>query len=268
VRVAGDAVRLRQIVSNYLSNAIKFTPRGHVHLTAGMAANGYLRVAVSDTGIGIEAQVLERLFRPFTQADESTTRLFGGTGLGLSICGELAGKMGGRAGAESEPGRGSTFWAELPLPAVRAPMMQTEAMPGRPIEDIDLSGLRILLVDDNEINTLVASAVLEKWGIEVSTAGSGQEALELVDREQGRFDLVLMDLHMPGMNGFEAASALRARYASDTLPIVALTAAAFEEDREHCKEVGMNDFLAKPFNTRHLREVLVKWSGRGNESTA
>ena len=267
-QVTGDSVHVRQIISNYLGNAIKFTPRGYVHLTAGMLANGHVRVAVSDTGIGLEVQVLARLFQPFTQADESTTRTFGGTGLGLSICRELAGQMGGRVGAESEPGRGSTFWAELPLPVAWAPIASTATPPAPTTEDIDLSGMRVLLVEDNEINTLIATAILNKWGVEVSTAASGREAIEIVDREQGRFDLVLMDLHMPGMNGYEVASALRAHYTAETLPIVALTAAAFEEDREHCQQVGMNDFLTKPFSPERLHAILVKWSGRGKADAA
>ena len=265
---AGDSAHVRQIISNYLGNAIKFTAQGHVHLTVGMAANGHVRLAVSDTGIGLEKQVLARLFRPFTQADESTTRNFGGTGLGLSICRELAGQMGGRVGAESEPGRGSTFWVELPLPAAGAQLLSTEIPPAPRLEDVDLAGMRVLLVEDNEINTLIATAVLSKWGVVVSTAASGREALELVDHELGHFDLVLMDLHMPGMNGYEAASALRAQYTPETLPIVALTAAAFEEDREHCQQVGMNDFLTKPFTAERLHAILVKWGGRAKAGAA
>jgi len=266
-QVMGDRVRVRQIVSNFLSNAIKFTPQGRVHLTAELTVNGLVRLAVADTGIGIEGQILAGLFRPFVQADESTTRQFGGSGLGLSICRALAEGMGGRVGAESEPGRGSVFWAELPLEAARAPALHAEGSAGPAVEDIALSGMRVLLVEDNETNMVIASAMLSRWGVEVTAATSGREALELIDRERGCFDLVLMDLHMPGMSGFEVTIALRTQYLPKTLPIVALTAAAFENDREYCQSVGMNDFVTKPVSAERLRAVLVKWKGRGGAAS-
>jgi PAS domain S-box-containing protein len=259
-RVTGDRVRVRQIVSNYLSNAIKFTPSGRVHVRVGMTAHGHVRIAVQDTGIGIEAQTLARLFRPFAQADESTTRRFGGSGLGLSICRALADEMGGRVGAESEPGRGSVFWAELPLPAART--AHAGAAASSQVDESGLAGMRVMLIEDNDVNMLIATSMLEQWGVEVTPVTSGSQALELIDRERGRFDLVLLDLHMPGMSGYDVAKAMRTQYTAQTLPIVALTAAAFEEDREHCKEVGMNDFVTKPFNADRLRAVLVKWRGR------
>ena len=266
-QVMGDRVRVRQIVSNFLSNAIKFTPQGRVHLTAELTVNGLVRLAVADTGIGIEGQILAGLFRPFVQADESTTRQFGGSGLGLSICRALAEGMGGRVGAESEPGRGSVFWAELPLEAALARALHAEGSAGPAAEDIALSGMRVLLVEDNETNMVIASAMLSRWGVEVTAATSGREALELIDRERGCFDLVLMDLHMPGMSGFEVTIALRTQYLPKTLPIVALTAAAFENDREYCQSVGMNDFVTKPVSAERLRAVLVKWKGRGGAAS-
>ncbi len=268
VLAIGDRVRVRQIVSNFLSNAIKFTRRGRVHLTAGMTVNGHVRLAVTDTGIGIEVQTLPRLFHPFVQADESTTRHFGGSGLGLSICRALAEEMGGRVGAESESGRGSVFWAELPLETARAQVLQAEASPASTFADISISGMRVLLVEDNETNMVIASAILSRCGVEVTTAHSGREALELIEFERGNFDLVLMDLHMPGMSGYDVAAALRAQYSAETLPIVALTAAAFEEDRERCQSIGMNDFVTKPVSAERLREILVKWKGHGGGATA
>jgi len=264
--VQGDRVRVRQIVSNFLSNAIKFTLRGRVHLTAGMTADGHVRIAVTDTGIGIEAQILTRLFRPFVQADESTTRRFGGSGLGLSICRALADEMGGRVGAESRPGRGSVFWAELPLETSNAQGLRAEASNASTLKDISISGMRVLLVEDNETNMVIASAILSRWGVEVITASSGHEALQLIDRQQSCFDLVLMDLHMPGMSGYDVTSALRSQYPPETLPIVALTAAAFEEDRERCQSAGMNDFVIKPVSAERLRAILVKWRRRGGSA--
>jgi PAS domain S-box-containing protein len=267
VHVTGDPVRVRQIVSNFLSNAIKFTPHGHVQLTAGMTAEGQIRLAVTDTGIGIEAQILARLFRPFVQADDSTTRHFGGSGLGLSICAALADEMGGRVGAESEPGQGSVFWAELPLQTSQAQTPgKVSAAPE--LEDMTLSGMRVLLVEDNETNIVIASAMLSRWGAEVTTAQGGREALELIDRERQHFNLVLMDLHMPGMSGYEVTAALRARYSAETLPIVALTAAAFEEDRERCRSAGMNDFVTKPVSAERLHATLAKWNSRGGVAAA
>jgi two-component system sensor histidine kinase/response regulator len=259
-RVTSDRVRLRQIVSNLLSNAIKFTPRGRVHLQATMTPQGDVRLAVADTGIGVEAAVLEQLFRPFVQADESTTRQYGGTGLGLFICRALAHALHGRVGAESVLGRGSTFWAELPLQTAQA--AQADAAPPLAPEDMDVSGMRVLLVEDNPTNTLIAGAMLSRWGADVCTAQSGREALELIDQKDRRFDLVLMDLHMPEMSGLVVSRSLRVRHSAQALPIVALTAAAFEEDREQCQSVGMNDFVTKPVSAERLRAILVKWKPR------
>jgi hypothetical protein len=261
--VASDRVRVRQIVVNLLSNAIKFTARGSVHLQATVTARGEVRLAVADTGIGIEADVLARLFRPFVQADESTTRQYGGSGLGLSICRALANEMGGCVGAESEPGRGSVFWADLPLETAHAQAPHAEASPALAPEDLDLSGMRVLLVEDNETNTVIASAMMSRWGVEVSTAQSGREALELIDHERRCFDLVLMDLHMPGMSGYDVTRSLRAQHSPEALPVVALTAAAFEEDREQCQSVGMNDFVTKPVSAERLHAILIKWKARG-----
>jgi len=258
--VNGDPVRVRQILSNLVSNAIKFTSRGSVQLSATLSATGLVRLAVEDTGIGIDEAVMPRLFHPFVQADDSTTRSYGGTGLGLSICRALAKELGGRVGAESEPGRGSVFWAELPLasPSPAAPQAEAPSPP----EERDLTGLRVLLVEDNETNALIAGAMLGRWGVEVGIAHSGREALELIDQQPDRFDLVLLDLHMPLMSGDEVARALRAQYTPESLPIVALTAAAFEEDRELCLRVGMNDFVTKPIHPDRLHAVLLKWKPR------
>ena len=259
----GDPVRVRQILTNYLSNALKFTPRGHVEVAAEVAASGQVRLSVSDTGIGIEQHVLARLFTPFTQADESITREFGGSGLGLSICHELARRMGGSAGAQSTPGQGSTFWAELPLPAA-PPVLALEAgaTPAAAGAATDLTGLRVLLVEDNQVNVMIADAMLCQWGVEVLTAGDGREALEVVEREHGHLDLVLMDLHMPVMSGWEATEILRTRYTPEALPIVAFTAAALGQERERSEALGMNAFLTKPFDPERLRAIVAECTGR------
>ncbi|MDE2566115.1 MAG: PAS domain S-box protein, partial [Burkholderiales bacterium] len=258
--VRGDPLRLRQIVTNFLANAIKFTERGRIELRAQRlpgAAAERLRLEVHDTGPGIAAEARERLFRPFTQADESTTRRYGGTGLGLSICRELAALMGGRVGVDSEPGRGSCFWAELPLPPSAEPLPAPTAA-----EHLGLAAMRVLLVEDNPVNMLIAAAMLERWGVAVTQAHDGREAMALVQRaaDAGQaFDAVLMDVQMPVMSGHEATRALRQTAAGARLPIIALTAAALVSEREEALQAGMNDFLTKPIDPDKLRAALLRW---------
>jgi PAS domain S-box-containing protein len=265
-RVRGDAVRLRQILANFTSNAIKFTAQGHVHLEIAprVTADGSrrMRFGVIDTGPGIPPDAQARLFQPFSQADESTTRRFGGTGLGLSICRQLAELMGGQVGLDSEVGRGSHFWADIPLEA--APMRDKadagagpEALP----DDTLPTDARVLLVEDNPVNMLVANALLEQWGLKVTQATDGAQAVEAVmsaDREARPFDLVLMDVQMPVMSGHEATRALRARFDAQRLPIIALTAAALVSEREEALAAGMNDFLTKPIDPQRLRRALAR----------
>jgi len=259
----GDAVRIRQILGNFLSNAVKFTLRGRIELCVearGEEAPDRQRVrfAVADTGIGIDAAARERLFSPFMQADQTTTRRFGGTGLGLSICRQLARLMGGEVGVDSEVGRGSTFWFEVALARAAAPA----AAPERAAVDADtaLQGARVLVVEDNPVNMLIAETLLANWGVEVVQATDGRQAVEAVDRERGRFDAVLMDVHMPVMSGHEATVELRKRYGADELPIIALTAAALASEQQQSLALGMNDFIAKPFDAARLRELLVRWT--------
>ena len=259
--VEGDPVRLRQILTNYVTNALKFTERGGVTIDVGLAAAGRLRLEVGDTGPGIDDASLARLFKPFTQADESTTRRYGGTGLGLSICRELARLMGGEVGATSRVGHGSTFWAELPMPAASAPGPEPVAT-ARPDP---LRGARVLLVEDNPVNMLIAVAMLEQWGAQVTPATNGHAALDAVDRTRDGgappFDAVLMDLQMPRMSGHETARRMRREHGAETLPIIALTAAALLSERDEALDAGMNDFLTKPIDAQRLREVLAQWVG-------
>ncbi len=259
--VVGDPLRVRQILSNYITNALKFTERGTVRIEAGYCEQA-LEVAVVDTGPGIDAPTRGRLFMPFTQADDSTTRRYGGTGLGLSICRELARLMGGEVGVDSRPGHGSRFWARLPLPRT-ADVVESDVAP---LADANaLSGVRVLMVEDNPVNMMIATAMLEQWGAIVSQATDGRACLRAVDQAaaQGRpFDIVLMDVQMPHMSGHEAARALRQRYDATTLPIVALTAAALVSERDEALASGMNDFLTKPIDAQRLLGVLARYARR------
>ncbi|MBL8332884.1 MAG: response regulator, partial [Rubrivivax sp.] len=257
-QVGGDPLRLRQVLSNFLNNALKFTAAGGVDIEAVPLAGGRVRITVADTGPGIGAEAQARLFRPFTQADESTTRRFGGTGLGLSICRELAVLMGGEVGLDSRLGEGSRFHVELPLP---------EQQPDDPASGFGaldtgrLTGARVLLVEDNAVNTLIAVAMLEQWGVRVTSADSGEEALAAVDAAAARgvaFDAVLMDLQMPGMSGYDTTLALRERFGPEAMPVIALTAAALVSEREAARAAGMTDFVTKPIDAERLRRALLQ----------
>ena len=254
--VQGDRVRTRQILVNFLTNAIKFTASGTVQVTLEAAGPGRVRMSVVDTGPGMDAATQRRLFKPFSQADESTTRRFGGTGLGLSICRELAHLMGGEVGVHSACAEGSRFWAELPLPAALPPQLELQ------IERVDAARLRdarVLMVEDNPVNMLIAVAQLEQWGATVEQAHDGRGAVEAVERAAGAgrpFDVVLMDLQMPRMGGNEAARTLRRRFAASELPIIALTAAALVSERTHALQAGMNDFVSKPIDPDQLLRAL------------
>lgn len=262
--VVGDPVRTRQILGNYLSNALKFTERGSVGVRVRRLAGERLRIEVTDTGPGIPHSMQDRLFQPFTQADESTTRRYGGTGLGLSICRELAALMGGTVGVESQPGEGATFWAELPLPEAMMPDVAAAEAPAplqRGTLAQELQGRRILMVEDNPVNMMIAVAMLEQWGAEVSQAADGSQAVEAVHAaaSMGRpFDAVLMDVQMPVMSGHEATRELRQRFPAEQLPIIALTAAALVQERDEALDAGMNEFLTKPIDAQRLRQVLVR----------
>ena len=264
--VLGDPVRVRQILSNFTTNALKFTSQGSVrisaHATAETTTGSLLRLSVSDTGVGIAAETQARLFSPFTQADTSTTRRYGGTGLGLSICRELATLMGGTVGMDSSIGVGSTFWADLPLQAFDA---------GQPVPDTSwdvsdrLQGAHVLVVEDNPVNMMIVVAMLEQWGVQVGQVTDGSLALAAVEHavsERLPFDLVLMDVQMPEMSGHEAARQLRQRYDAQALPIVALTAAALVSEREHALQSGMNDFLTKPIDAQQLRSTVQRYAAR------
>jgi PAS domain S-box-containing protein len=263
ITVLGDALRLRQILGNFLTNALKFTAQGGVRLVVQRVASGRWRFEVHDTGPGIEAGAQTRLFQPFTQADESTTRRYGGTGLGLSICRELAELMGGEVGVTSHAGQGSCFWCELPLPqaAAMAPLLPAQAAD----QTLALRGRRVLVVEDNAVNMLICVALLEQWAVVVTQARDGTEAIELIEqaaRSGLPFAAVLMDVQMPGMGGHEATRRLRQRYGPSALPVIALTAAALVSEREAALAAGMDDFLTKPIDGDRLYETLTRWALR------
>jgi PAS domain S-box-containing protein len=259
----GDAMRVRQILSNFLSNALKFTEQGTVQLV--VKRNGErVRFEVRDTGPGLDAETQARLFKPFTQADQSTTRRFGGTGLGLSINRDLAQLMGGEVGLRSTPGSGSTFWVDLPLPVSLAP-----TAPAVADRSLQLKGTRVLMVEDNPVNMMIAVAMLERWGVQVEQAHDGQQAVQAVARAQQDlqpYDAVLMDVQMPVMSGHEATRLLREMEqqagTQKALPIIALTAAALVTEREEALRAGMNDFLTKPIDAERLHNTLLRWCAR------
>ncbi len=260
--VVGDSYRLNQVLINLLSNAIKFTPAGGT-----VAVGGYFvsetadtlttEFRVTDTGIGITPDKLEDIFQEFTQAYADTTRQFGGTGLGLSISRALVSQMGGRLTVQSESDQGSTFAFITTLPKASAKALQAVHAPVHPVQEAAVRGRRVLLVEDNAVNREVAQLLLESHGVLVDSAGSGLEALELF--EQRRYDAVLMDIQMPGMNGLAATARLRAHPDAGraATPILALTANAFRADAEKYAAAGMNDTLAKPFDEAELLSKLA-----------
>ncbi len=257
-RVVGDPVRLRQILSNYVGNALKFTGRGSVRLKARLLEAGAtpkVRFEVQDTGPGIDPALQARLFEPFTQGDQSTTRRYGGTGLGLSICRDLAALMGGSVGVDSQPGLGSRFWVDLPLEIASAdtPITGFGALDGDP-----LAGARVLVVDDDATNQIITQSILRQWGVLAGEAHNGAEAIAAIEQAIacGRpYDAVLMDLQMPEMGGIEAARRLRAVHDPVALPIIALTAAALVGERDDALAAGMNDFVLKPIDDVQRRRL-------------
>jgi signal transduction histidine kinase/CheY-like chemotaxis protein len=270
--VEGDSSRLRQVLLNLASNAVKFTPSGGrvdfvVEPVPDASSLPLIRFAMRDTGIGLDAAAQQRIFERFAQADSSTTRRFGGTGLGLAISSRLVGMMGGRLAVESAPGAGSTFHFAIPLPAA-------SGAPDEPhtVAPLDTPiNLRVLVAEDNLVNQRIIESQLSRLGCETILVNDGERALAAL-REAPLPDLVLMDCHMPNLDGWEATRRLRAwadssdphRRSAAVLPIIALTAAALPEERARCLAAGMNDFLSKPLKLAELHRILSPFAASIN----
>ena len=269
----GDATRLTQALLNLGNNAVKFTAVGHVRLSIAALEDrpdeALLRFEVEDSGVGIAADALPRLFQVFQQADDSTTRRFGGTGLGLAITKRLAQQMGGDVGVRSAPGEGSTFWftarlkrrvdAAVPAPAAKPVAPAVTAQTALEALRQRHAGARVLLVEDDRVNQKVAQALLIRAGLEVDVADDGTVALEAIERAAHPYNLVLMDQQMPKLDGLEATRRIRRRPSGGNLPIIAMTASAFQEDRDNCRAAGMDDFIPKPVNPELLYTAVLRW---------
>lgn len=274
-KLIGDPLRLGQILNNLLGNAVKFTEKGHIDIGVGYVAQDYatttLCISVRDTGIGMSDAQMAKLFQAFSQADDSITRRFGGTGLGLAITKSLVDMMGGHLAVSSRLGSGSEFRMTLRLSHLLSADKDDERMDEQqdatvvdvlPVLPPALRGSHILLVEDNAVNQLVAVDYLRQIGLRVSVADDGQHAIDLLLDEEQAFDVVLMDLHMPMMSGFEATRIIRQNDRFARLPIIAMTADVLEDCRERCLESGMNDHIAKPIDWSRLCQMLVRYIDR------
>ena len=258
----GDALRLEQVLFNLVGNAIKFTEKGEVAVRVRPVElspeRGRLRFEVVDSGIGMDAEAVARLFTPFSQADASITRRFGGTGLGLSISKRLVEMMGGEIGVRSTPEVGSVFWFDWPAARVATPASEPagESRSG-PQPGVSLAGLRVLIVDDSAINRAVAQRALKLAGVVVTLANDGEQALSRLREQPRGYDVVLMDIQMPVMDGLTATRAIRQDPVLADLPVLALSAGVLEEERESARAAGMNDFITKPLDLKQLNAALA-----------
>lgn len=256
-----------------MSNAVKFTESGEIVVRVAVEAGVRLRFVVEDTGLGIDAERAARLFEPFTQADQSTSRLYGGTGLGLAISRELVHQMGGEIGAEPREGGGSVFWFTAKLPAAATVRTPTGAGPEQWRRHLapDANAPVVLVAEDNDVNRVVAAALLAKRGLRTAIACSGIEAVEMASARD--YAAILMDCQMPRLDGYEATRVIRAAETGGRVPIIAMTAHAMRGDRERCLDVGMDDYISKPIRQEELDAVIARWVpgttiGAGEEAAA
>ncbi len=265
--LAGDAGRLRQILLNLIGNAVKFTHEGGVSMRVETEQREadmlVLRFLVSDTGIGIPAAAQARMFQPFTQADGSVTRKYGGTGLGLAISRKLVDLMGGEIGFASTEGQGTTFWFTARVGVVDGAPAVMELPKAQLALPTGKANGHILLVEDNPVNVQIALRQLERLGYSADVANNGRQALERLFGVEHSYRMVLMDCHMPEMDGFTAARTIRAHESAADLPIIAMTASALQSDRDACNAAGMNDFLAKPVQLAELKRMIERWAPPG-----
>lgn len=260
--VIGDPVRIRQILINLTDNALKFTKKGSVEIRVELEGTSHIKFSVIDTGIGIPPLETKKLFKSFTQADSTTTRKYGGTGLGLTICKQLSNLMGGDIHVQSEVGKGSVFWFALRLRQKRREIKsQQRLLKTVATGDVEKKNkFRILLAEDDVVNQQVGVYTLGKIGYEATVVENGKEVLEML--ESKAFDLILMDIQMPIMDGFEATRKIRQSKTSQintSIPIVAMTAHTMEGDKERCLSVGMTDYISKPLNRSELKTILDRW---------
>lgn len=269
-RVLGDQHRLRQILSNLIGNAIKFTESGTITVAVRREADGNrIRFEVRDTGIGMEPKVLQSIFAAFTQADETTARRFGGTGLGLAISLALVEAMGGQLQVTSEVGAGSCFYFSIPLEVEaavdRAAANEPESPSTNAVLDEQIAAMRVLLVDDNPVNRKVGAKLIERLGCSVGLATGGEEGARMAVEDD--WDIVLLDCSMPGVDGFEAARRIRgSKSHRRAVRIVALTALSMEGDRERCLAAGMDDYLQKPLRVAELQRAFYRAYGDRNDA--
>lgn len=271
--LSGDPVRIQQALLNYMANAIRFTDTGSVVVRVEPLQESptevLVRFSVEDTGIGIETEALERLFRAFEQADNSLTRKYGGTGLGLAITLRIARLMGGDAGATSVPGKGSTFWFTVRLKKIEEVPKAREAVAPEEVEQrlrTEFADARILVAEDEPFNQEVLDAMLSDLGLSITIASDGLEAVTMAGEHQ--YDLILMDMQMPRLNGLDATRQIRQFHGYSKTPILALTANAFQEDRRRCIQAGMSDFIRKPVDPQGLFAALLDWLEANRSSRA
>ena len=267
--VNGHPTRLRQVLANLISNAVKFTAQGSIVIRVrrtGLAGAETMEIDVDDNGIGIAPDAIERIFQPFSQADDSTTRAYGGSGLGLAISRQIVSQLGWTLCVRSAPGKGSTFQLSIPLanPDVHHPVPVLPPAPAPatpPAAAMGSLGLHVLLAEDNAVNQMLAEVMLRKLGCTLQIAATGTEAVAAFS--ESAFDIVLMDCHMPEMDGYEAAAAIRTREAAAgtrRTPVVAVTANVMQGERDQCISAGMDDFLSKPFSINELAAMLALWA--------